>query len=183
MFLQTISELQSKKKGQYLGNIRRFCEENYQWGNAKTDELLTPCVNESILRKVVSNGKDSYRVVTCNIKNTHSDDIEVIPGDEHIIPVDESSFRPRLSPTDILYEEFTSFKTFVFQELNFIKQELSDVKQNTTNSDRRNCNYETCHKNALDEKIVLLESNSTFLLQELHNKQIIIEKTFGQHLF
>ena len=28
----------------------------------------------------------------------------------------------------------------------------------------------------LDEKIVLPESNSSFLLQELHNKQIIIEK-------
>ena len=41
------------------------------------------------------------------------------------------------------------------------------------------CNYKTCHKNALDEKIVLLESNSTFLLQELHNKQIIIEKILG----
>ena len=35
---------------------------------------------------------------------------------------------------------------------------------------------ETCHRNALDEKIVLLGSNSSFLLQELHNKQIIIQK-------
>ena len=69
MLLQAISELQSKKKGQYLDNIRRFGEENYQWGNSKTDELLTSCVNESILRKVVSNGKDSYRVVTYNIKD------------------------------------------------------------------------------------------------------------------
>ena len=57
-----------------------------------------------------------------------------------------------------------------------MKQELSDVKQNTNASDRRNCNYETYHKNGPDQKIVLLESNSTFLLQELHNKQIIIEK-------
>ena len=36
----------------------------------------------------------------------------------------------------------------------------------------KTCNYE----NTLDEKIVLLESNSSFLLQELHNKEIIIEK-------
>ena len=88
VLLQAISELQSKKKGQYLNNIRRFCKEYYHWDNSKTDELLTSCVNESILWKVVSNGKDSYRVVTCNIKNTHFDDIEVIPGHEHIIPVD-----------------------------------------------------------------------------------------------
>ena len=60
--------------------------------------------------------------------------------------------------------------------MNFIKQELSDVKQNTNRSDRRNCNYKNYHRNALDKKIVLLESNSSFLLQELHNQQIIIEK-------
>ena len=87
----------------------------------------------------------------------------------------KSSISP-LSPIDILYEEFTNLKTFVCQELNFINQELSHVKQNTNKSDRRNCNYETCHKNALDEKIVLLESNNSCMLHELHNKQIITEK-------
>ena len=87
MLLQAISELQSKKKWQYLENITRFCEENYQWNNSKTDELLMLCVNESILQKVVSNVKDSYRVVTYNIKNTQLDDIEVLPGDHHILPV------------------------------------------------------------------------------------------------
>ena len=53
---------------------------------------------------------------------------------------------------------------------------ISITYQNTIKIERQNCNYETSHKNALDEKIVQLESNSTFLLQELHNKQIIIEK-------
>ena len=124
MLLQAISKLQSKKKGQYLDNIRRFCEENYQWGNSKTDELLTSCVNESILRKVVSNGKDSYRVVTYNIKNTQLDNIEVLPGDQHLVPVHENSSISPLSPIVILYKEFTNFKIFVCQELNFIKQEL-----------------------------------------------------------
>ena len=79
----------------------------------------------------ISNGNDSYRVVTCNIKSTHLDDIQVLPGDEHIIPVDESSSISLFSPIVILYEEFTNFKTFVCQELNFIKQELSDEKRNT----------------------------------------------------
>ena len=91
MLLQAISELQSKEKEQYLDNIRRFCEENYRWNNSKTDELLTLCVNESILQKVVSNVKDSYRVVTYNIKNTQLDNIEVLPGDHHILPVYDSS--------------------------------------------------------------------------------------------
>ena len=50
---------------------------------------------------------------------------------------------------------------------------------NTNENDRQNCNYETYHKNALDEKIVLLEINGTFLLQELHKKQIIIERLLG----
>ena len=98
-----------------------FCEENYQCDSSKTDELLTSCINESILRKVVSNGKDSYssyRVVKCNIKNTRLDDIEFIPGDEHIIPVGESSSIPPLSLIGISYEGFTNFKTFVCQELN-----------------------------------------------------------------
>ena len=84
-------ELQSTGKGQYLDNIRHFCEENYQWGKSKNDELLTSCVNEFILRKVVSNGRDSYRIVACSIKNTQLDGIEVVPGDQHIVPVDESS--------------------------------------------------------------------------------------------
>ena len=97
------------------------------------------------------------------------DGIEFLSGDKHIVPVAEKSSVPPLSPIDILHEEFTNFKTFICQELNFMKQELSDVKQNTNASDRRNCNYKTYHKNAPDEKIVLLESNSTFLLQELHN--------------
>ena len=127
MLLQAISELQSKRR-QYLDNIRRFHEENYQWDNSKTDEFLTSCANESILRKAVSNGKDSYRVVTCSIKNTQLDGIEVLPGDEHIIPVDKSSSISPLLPIGVLYEEFTSFKIFVCQELNFIKQELSHVK-------------------------------------------------------
>ena len=78
MLLQAISGSPSNKTGQYLDNIRCLCEENYQWDNSKTDELLTSCVNEPILRKVVSNGKDSYRVVTHNIKNTPLDDIEVL---------------------------------------------------------------------------------------------------------
>ena len=61
ILLQAISELQSKKKGQHLDNIRHFFEENYQWFNSKTDEFLTSCINVSILRKVVTNGKDSYK--------------------------------------------------------------------------------------------------------------------------
>ena len=151
ILLQAISELQSKKKGQHLDNIKRFCGENYQWNNSKTDELLTSsCVNESILRKVVSNGEDSYRFVTYSIKTSQLDDIEVLPGDQHIVPVDESSSISPLSPIDIVYEEFTHFKTFLCQELNFIKQEPFEVKQNANKSDRRNCNYETCHRNELD---------------------------------
>ena len=78
------------------------------------------------------------------------DDIAVLPGDEHIIPVVEISCVTPLLPIDILYEEFTNFKTFVCEELKFIKQELSDVKQNTNKSDRRSCNCDTCHKKALD---------------------------------
>ena len=71
---------------------------------------------------MVSNGKDSFTVVTYNIKNTQLDEIEVLPGDEHVIPVNESSSISLFSPTDLLYEEFTNFKTFVFQELNFINK-------------------------------------------------------------
>ena len=161
MLLQAISELQSKNKGQSLDNIRRFCEENDQCDNSKTDWLLTSCANESILQKVVSNGKDSYWVVTRNIKNTHLDDTEVSPSDEHIIPAAESNYVPPLSSIDILYEEFTNIKTFVCQEVNFIKQELSDVNQSTNKSNTWNCNHETCHKNALDDKVALLETNNT----------------------
>ena len=84
----------------------------------------------SILRKVVSKRKDSYRVVTYSIKNNDLDDIEVLPSDKHLIPVVESSSGPPVSSIDILYEEFTNFKTFAYEELNFIKPELSDVKQN-----------------------------------------------------
>ena len=99
--------------------------------------------------------------MTYSIKNTQLVDLEFLPGDQHIVPVDESNSISPLSPIDILYEEFTNFKNFVCQKLNFIKQELSHVKQNTNKSDRRNCNYEVCYRNALDEKIVLLESNSS----------------------
>ena len=115
---------------------------------------------------------------SCDIQyqNTQLNDNEVLPGNEHITPVNDSSSISLLLPIDLLYEEFTNFKTFVFQELNFIKQKLSDVKENTNKSDRQNCDVETSHRNELDEKIVLLESNSSFLLQKLHNKQIIIEK-------
>ena len=92
MLIQAISELQSKKKGHYMGNIRRFCEENYEWDNSKTDELLTSYAKESILWKVVSNGNDSYRIMTHNTKSTQLDDIEVLPGDKYIIiPVNGSS--------------------------------------------------------------------------------------------
>ena len=70
---------------------------------------------------------------SCDIQyqNTQLSDNEVLPGDEHITPVNDSSSISLLLPIDLLYEEFTNFKTFVFQELNFIKQKLSDVKENT----------------------------------------------------
>ena len=159
----------NKNKGQSLDNIRRFCAEYYQRNNSKTDELLSSCVNGSLLRKVVSNGKGSYRVVTYNTENTQLNDIEVLLGDEYIMPVNEISSISPLSPID-LHEKFTKFITFVCQEVNFMKQELSNVKQNTNKSDRRNCNDETCHRNALDEKMVLLESyNSLRATQQTNN--------------
>lgn len=34
-----------------------FYEENYHWQNTKTDELLTSCASNTILRKFESNGK------------------------------------------------------------------------------------------------------------------------------
>lgn len=108
-------------------------------------------------------------------QNNHLDDIEDLPGNEHIIPVGESNSVPPLSSIGILSDEFTIFKTFICQKLTFIQQELSDSEQKNK-SDKRNFNYEACHKNTLDEKIVLVESNSFFLLQELHNKQITVEK-------
>lgn len=85
-------------------------------------------------------------------------------------------------PIDILHEEFI-FKTFVCEKLNFIKKELPDVKQNTNKIERGNCNYETCHINTLDEQLVLSEINSSFLLQELHNKQIITERLLDNIAF
>ena len=91
----------NKNKGQSLDNIRRFCAEYYQWNNSKTDELLTSCVNGSILRKVVSNGKGSYRDVTYNTENTQLNDIEVLLGDEYIMPVNEISSISPLSPIDL----------------------------------------------------------------------------------
>ena len=72
--------------------------------------------------------------MTRNIKNTHLDDTEVSPSDEHIIPAAESNYVPPLTSIDILYEEFTNIKTFVCEEVNFIKQELSDVNQSTNKS-------------------------------------------------
>ena len=85
--------------------------------------------------------------MTYNIKSTQLNDIEVLKGEEHMIPT--------LSVIDPLHKEFTNFRTFFCQELNFIKLGLFDVKQNINESDRLNCNDESCHRNALDEKITL----------------------------
>lgn len=74
-----------------MKNIRRFCEENYQWSKTETDKLLTSCVNESILRKGVSNGKDPSRVIKQNMATTHLDVIDVSPIDHQIIPVSGNS--------------------------------------------------------------------------------------------
>ena len=162
--------------------MRHFCGENYLWGNTRIDEIVTSCVNESILRKVVSNEKDSFRLVTSNIKKTQLDNIKVLPGDEHIMPLSDSSSISFLSLIDLLSEEFTNFKIFVCQEQNFLKQELSDVKQNTNKNDRRNSNQETCNRNTLDEKIVLLGSNSFFVTRTTQQTNNYL-KTFGQHPF
>ena len=64
-----------------------------------------------------------------------------LPDDEHIIkPISNSSLISSLSPIDLLFEDFSNFKTSVCQKLNLIKQELSDVKQNINQSDRQSCN-------------------------------------------
>ena len=61
-------------------------------------------------------GKNSCRVVTYNVKNTNLNDIEVLPGEEHIIPVNIRLISVNirlillLSPIDLLHEESTNFK-------------------------------------------------------------------------
>ena len=47
--------------------------------------------------------------------------MEVLAGNQHTVTVDENSSISTLSPIDIVYEEFTNFKTFVCQELNFVR--------------------------------------------------------------
>ena len=140
--------------------------------------------NESILLI----GKDSYRIVTYNIKSTQLDDIEVLPGDEYIIIlVSNSSLIPPLSPIDLLFEDFSNFKTSVCQKLNFIKQELSDVKQNANKSGRQSCNDENCHRNALDEKNYRLKAivsfcykNTQQLLKNFWTTYFLIAKKWKQ---
>ena len=61
--------------------------------------------------------------------------------------ISNSSLISSLSSIDLVFEDFSSFKTSVWQELNLIKQELYDVKQNTNKSDRQSCNY--CNKAAV----------------------------------
>ena len=86
--------------------------------------------------------------MTCNIKSNQLDDFEALSDDEHIIiPVSNSSLISSLSTKDLLFEDFSSFKTSVCQKMNLIKQELYDVKQNTNKSDRQSCNY--CNKAAV----------------------------------
>lgn len=96
-----------------MDNVRYFCEETYQWKNTKTGKQLTSCGIDSILREVVSNGKDSYRVVKNIVSNTQLDAIEISTSDKQIILVSENSLASPLSQIDILYNKFTSFKVFV----------------------------------------------------------------------
>ena len=75
--------------------------------------------------------------MTYNIKSNQLDDFEALSDDEHIIiPVSNSSLISSLSTKDLLFEDFSSFKTSVCQKMNLIKQELYDAKQNTNKSDR-----------------------------------------------
>ena len=97
-------------------------------------------------------------------------EIEVLPGDEQIIPVSDGSSISPLTPIDLLYEEFTNFKIFVCQELNFIKQNKIQIKMTD----------ETLMKKLAIETYLMRKSYClkviAFLLQELHSKEIIIEK-------
>ena len=105
------------------------------------------------------------RIPTYNIKSTQLDDIEFLPDDEHIIkPISNSSLISSLSPIDLLFEDFSNFKTSVCQKLNMIKQELSDVKQNTNKSDKQSCG--DCNKanaiETLDERNYCLKAVASF---------------------
>ena len=76
---------------------------------------------------MVSNEKDFYRVVTYSIKNTQLDDIEILPGDEHIIPAGESSSYC-LKKNSFLFVTRTTQQTIIEKHLNNISSNSNKVK-------------------------------------------------------
>ena len=58
----------------------------------------------------------------------------------------------------------------------FILKRNPNKRYRYYNTFQQACNDETWHKNVLEEKIILPEKNTLFLLQKLHNKENIIEK-------
>ena len=76
---------------------------------------------------MVSNEKDFYSVVTYSIKNTQLDDIEVLPGDEHIIPAGESSSYC-LKKNSFLFVTRTTQQAIIEKHLNNISSNSNKVK-------------------------------------------------------
>ena len=109
-------------------------------------------------------------------KKTQLNDIEVSQGEEHIMPVSKSSPISTLLPIALLYEEFTNFKIFVCQELNFMKEELSDVKQNKNKSDSRNCCDELDMVMLLVKKLHCVKAIALFCYNNITTHKKLLKK-------
>ena len=86
-----------------------------------------------------------------------------------IIPISKISSVSHLLLIELCIKNLPALRfSFLKQEISFMK--LHKIKSfRHCNNFQQASNDKTCHKNAVPQKIVLLENNSSFFLQELHN--------------
>ena len=149
IIFKTLNELKKKRKGQYHDNVVGSIKINYGWADDLINNVLKDMIGKKLIRKVVVNGKTSYR---SQVKDTaFFTDASSTIADTVVNNVDyKESF-------EILQQDFHDFKIFVTKELSVIK-ENSCPTPSTESSE-----------------ITLLKDHIKCLEQQLNEKQLIID--------
>ena len=163
LILETLNELKSRRKGQYIENIEDLLSKNHKWDSEKTKEELEKAVNENLLKKFKVNERLSYRLVKDNVNFEDS-------ATEH--------FSDPIQDISSLCTDFEDFKKHVLNEISGLKDAVGLARCSCDHPKNTPTVAPDVHPNLF--AIKCLQDHVKSLEKELCAKQEIINQLLGK---
>lgn len=127
--VKILTQLKSKKKGQYYENINELAQKEYNLVNEEVDEMISAAESNGVIKRYNVNNKVSFRLVKDNVfiaDENCNDDTDI----EHSSHVSENS-TPHEFDFSSFHSDFTEFKKYVFDEIHALKEIVSSCTQSS----------------------------------------------------